>query len=152
VGQPANDEPLRDSLGRSPFVDHEVEVHEGYGMYEDQFVALFRFKKCQRSLRIAETMSAEFVARGRWFQLLGLFLMLMSFTTAGRIWWLRISYQRRLGKWCLSFGLSQPSLPARPEAVILIEPQRDNRGCASRPQVLRQERQLIRCTLLGPLG
>ncbi|KAJ8583499.1 hypothetical protein M405DRAFT_828520 [Rhizopogon salebrosus TDB-379] len=53
------------SLGRSPFVDHEVEVHEGYGMYEDQFVALFRFKKCQRSLRIAETMSAEFVARGR---------------------------------------------------------------------------------------
>jgi hypothetical protein len=86
VGQPANDEPLRDSLGRSPFVDHEVEVHEGYGMYEDQFVALFRFKKCQRSLRIAETMSAEFVARGRWFQLLGLFLMLMSFTTAGRIW------------------------------------------------------------------
>jgi hypothetical protein len=133
-------------------VDHEVEVLEEDGMSEDHFVALFRFKRCQRKLRIAETMSAEFVARGWWFRLLDVFLMLMSFITAGRIWWLRISYRRRLGKWRISYGLSHPSLPARPEAVVLIEVQRDTRGHASRPQDLRKEHRMTTHTLLAPPG
>ncbi|KAJ8589888.1 hypothetical protein M405DRAFT_933170 [Rhizopogon salebrosus TDB-379] len=129
-----SDKPLRDSLGRSPFVDHEVEVLEGDGVYEDHFVALVQFKRCQRSLRIVENMSAEFIARGR-------------------IWWLRIFYWRHIGKWCLSCGLSPPSLPARPEVVIIIEAQRDKRGCASRLQDLRQEHRLTpEYTLLAPLG
>jgi hypothetical protein len=140
-------------LGRSPFVDHEVEVLEGDGVYEDHFVALVQFKRCQRSLRIVENMSAEFIARGWWFRLLGLFLMLISLITAGRIWWLRIFYWRHIGKWCLSCGLSPPSLPARPEVVVIIEAQRDKSGCASRLQDLRQEHRLTpEYTLLAPLG
>jgi hypothetical protein len=154
VDQPAGDKLLRDSLGHLPFVDHAVEVLEGDRMSEGHFVALFQFKRCQRKLRFAETMSAEFVARGWWFRLLGLFLVLMSFITAGRIWWLRIFYWRGIGKWCLSFGLSQPSLPARPEAVILIEAQRDTRDCASQPPDLRSKYQLAgaKYTLLAHVG
>lgn len=59
----ANGKPLESSLD-CPYVDHEVELHNGDGIDDDKFVALFRFKCCQKRLRIAENMSAEFVAKG----------------------------------------------------------------------------------------
>lgn len=71
--------------------------------------------------------------------------------TVGRIWWLRIYYWKPSAKWCISIGLSQPSLPARPEIVFLIEPQRGKPGCAiqSRVKRLRQQKGF---TLLAPKG
>jgi hypothetical protein len=41
----------------------EVEVLEGNGL-KHQFVALLRFRMCQRRLRIAQKISTEFVAGG----------------------------------------------------------------------------------------
>jgi len=151
---PADDKPLRDSLGCSPFVDHHVEVHEGDGVDENKFVALFQFKWCQKYLRITQDMSAEFVAMGLVSRFLRLFSILttVTFITAGRIWWLRIYYDSRRAEWLIVTGLSQPSIPARPKGVIIIEPRREAPGCATRPQALRKECRLVKYTLLAPRG
>ncbi|OJA09660.1 hypothetical protein AZE42_03665 [Rhizopogon vesiculosus] len=109
-----DDRPLRRSLGYSP---DEIEVHEG-DQAKNQFVALFRFRMCQRRLHITQNItSAEFVA-------------------GGRIWWTRI-HMGPEGRWRMTWGLSQHSLPARPNAVVLIKAHMGKPGCATPPQELR---------------
>ncbi|OAX34475.1 hypothetical protein K503DRAFT_859182 [Rhizopogon vinicolor AM-OR11-026] len=98
IGQPMTKSLIR-SLGCPP---DEIEVHEADkpdAMH--RFVTLFRFKMCQKRLRIIQNVGAEFVA-------------------GGRIWWLRI-YMGDEGKWLIEWGLSQHSPPACPEAVFLIK-------------------------------
>jgi hypothetical protein len=61
---------------------------------------------------------------------------------AGRIWWLRIHLgtHKKWGVWC---GLSEHSLPARAEAIFLVEGQRGGR-VTEPPQTLRIEHRLSR--------
>ncbi|KAJ8597050.1 hypothetical protein M405DRAFT_855911 [Rhizopogon salebrosus TDB-379] len=122
-----DDGPLRHSLGCP---SDEIEVHEGEDLGEHQFVALFRFRMCQKRLYAKQNMSAEFVA-GR------------------RIWSLRI-YMGPHAQWLMEWGLSRHSLPARPRGVVLIEPQREKPGCATKPRVLRMEPRLGNFPFLAP--
>ncbi|OAX33993.1 hypothetical protein K503DRAFT_803938 [Rhizopogon vinicolor AM-OR11-026] len=59
----SNYEPLRRSLGCPP---DEIEVHEEdhNELEKHKFVALFRFKMCQKWLHITQNLNAEFVAGG----------------------------------------------------------------------------------------
>ncbi|OJA09662.1 hypothetical protein AZE42_03661 [Rhizopogon vesiculosus] len=117
----SNYEPLQRSLGCPP---DEIEVHEGDHdeLEKHKFVALLRFKMCQKRLRITQNLKAEFVA-------------------GGRIWWLRI-YMGPKRKWRMEWSLSQHSLPAYPDAVVVIEVQRGKPGCATPPQELRMVNRL----------
>jgi hypothetical protein len=70
---------------------------------------------------------------------------------SGRIWWLRIhlGIQGKWGVWC---GLSEHSLPARPEAIFFVKGQRGGWVIAP-PQTLQIEHRLPReYTLLVPEG
>ncbi|OAX38359.1 hypothetical protein K503DRAFT_165155 [Rhizopogon vinicolor AM-OR11-026] len=59
-----------------------------------------------------------------------------EFVAGGRIWWTRI-HMGPEGRWRMSWGLSQHSLPARPNAVVLIKAHIGKPGCATPPQELR---------------
>jgi hypothetical protein len=129
---------LKHSLGCPP---DEIEVHERDGLDSGHgFVTLFRFKMCQKRLRILQNVNAEFVAGCVWLcPSVCLHTDMMTPIPAGRIWWLRI-YLGALRKWCVWCGLSEHSLPVRPEAVFLIKAQRG--GWLTRPQTLRMEYRL----------
>ncbi|KAJ8597048.1 hypothetical protein M405DRAFT_887063 [Rhizopogon salebrosus TDB-379] len=95
----------------------EIEVHQGYHdkSYKHQFVTLIRFHMCQKRLRTIQNMSVEFVV-------------------GGRIWWLRI-YMGSETKWCMKWGLSEPSLPAcHADAKVCIVAHGGKPGCANPTQ------------------
>lgn len=108
----AKDEPLRRSLGCSP---DDVQVHEGDGLGENQFIACIRIRMFRRRLHITQDLGVEFVA-------------------GGRIWILRF-YMGPDGRWRIGLSLSQPSFPARPNAKLLIEAH-TKPGCTTPPQGL----------------
>ncbi|KAG2156033.1 hypothetical protein DEU56DRAFT_765238 [Suillus clintonianus] len=109
----SKDEPLRRSLGCPP---DEVQVHEGDGLGENQFIACLRIRMFQKRLHITQDLGVEFVA-------------------GGRIWLFRF-YIGPDGGWRIGLGLSQPSFPARPDAILLIEAH-EKPGSATPPQGLR---------------
>jgi hypothetical protein len=106
------DEPLRRSLGCPP---DDVQVHEGDGLGENQFVAGIRIRMFRKRLHITQDLGVEFVA-------------------GGRIWMLRF-YMGPNGRWRIGLSLSQPSFPARPDAKLLVEAH-EKPGCATPPQGL----------------
>ncbi|KAG1807309.1 uncharacterized protein BJ212DRAFT_1485716 [Suillus subaureus] len=95
----ANSDALRRSLGCPP---DELVVHETGRVGDDYlFAASVRIRMFQKRLRITHKLNYEFAA-------------------GGRIW--RFCFY--LGsdwKWHIMFGLSSPSLPARPKASFRIE-------------------------------
>ncbi|OJA12568.1 hypothetical protein AZE42_09268 [Rhizopogon vesiculosus] len=123
----AKGETLKRSLLCSPQENHEV------GVDEDRFVVSFRFKMCRKRLRMTYSMGTEFVARGR-------------------IWWLRIFYCAPGEEWIIATGLSQPSLPVRPLAKLIIEAQREKPGCATRPAAWQWTIGLNKLRLIAPVG
>ncbi|KAG1755723.1 hypothetical protein EDB19DRAFT_1662685 [Suillus lakei] len=108
----SKDEPLRRSLGCPP---DEVQVHGGDGLGENQFIAYLHIKMLRKRLHITQNLGVEFVA-------------------GGRIWLLRF-YMGPYGRWRIGLSLSQPSFPARPDVVLLIEAH-TKPGCATPPQGL----------------
>ncbi|OAX40926.1 hypothetical protein K503DRAFT_855035 [Rhizopogon vinicolor AM-OR11-026] len=125
-----NGKTLERSLLCSPQENNEVEVDE---VDEDRLVASFRFKMCQKRLRMTHSTGTEFVARGR-------------------IWWLRIFYCAPEEEWIITIGLSQRSLPVRSVAKLIIEAQREKPGCATRPAARRWTIGLNKLMLLAPVG
>ncbi|KAG2360504.1 hypothetical protein BDR07DRAFT_1461968 [Suillus spraguei] len=109
----SEDGPLRRSLGCP---SDEVQVDSGDGLGKNQFVAHFRIKKFQKRIRITYDVNIEFVARGRIWSLL--FFMMSD------------------GKWQVGFSISQPSLPAHPACVIMIEAHKKP-GCEVPPEGLK---------------
>ncbi|KAG1727645.1 uncharacterized protein EDB91DRAFT_1086313 [Suillus paluster] len=61
----ASDHALFTQLNLRRIINHEIEVSEGDGLGENQFVASFRFKLFQKHLRITQDLAVEFVAGGR---------------------------------------------------------------------------------------
>lgn len=108
----SKDEPLRRSLGCSP---DDVQVHEGDGLGENQFIACIRIRMFRKRLHITQDLGVEFVA-------------------GGRIWILRF-YMGPDGRWRIGLSLSQPSFPARPNAKLLIKAHAKP-GCTTPPQGL----------------
>ncbi|KAG2157331.1 hypothetical protein DEU56DRAFT_764036 [Suillus clintonianus] len=92
------DEPLKRSLGCPP---DEIEVHGGNS--QNQFTVDMQIRMFQKRLRIAQKMVVEFVAKGR-------------------IWFLLFDMGHE-AKWHIKLCLCQHSLPARPNAVLLIQAQ-----------------------------
>jgi hypothetical protein len=76
---------------------------------------------------------------------------MMTKNHTGRIWSLRI-YMGLDAKWYMEWCLSQHSLPARPDAVVLIEAQRQRPGCATKPQTLRMKCKLGDTTFFAVHG
>ncbi|KAG1866650.1 hypothetical protein DFJ58DRAFT_698876 [Suillus subalutaceus] len=106
------DEPLRRSLGCPP---DDVQVHEGDGLGENQFIACIHIRMFRKRLHITQDLGIEFIA-------------------GGRIWMLRF-YMGPDGRWRIGLSLSQPSFPARPDAKLLIEAH-TKPGCINPPQGL----------------
>jgi hypothetical protein len=73
---------------------------------------------------------------------------MMTQNHAGRIWSLRI-YMGFDAKWHMEWRLCRRSLPARPDAVVLIEAQREGPGRATKPQTLRMVCELENGMLLA---
>lgn len=108
----SKDEPLRHSLGCPP---NDIQVYEGDGLDENQFIACIRIRMFRKRLHITQDLGIEFVA-------------------GGRIWMLPF-YMGPDGSGCIGLSLSQPSLPARPDAKFLIEAH-TKPGCTIPPQGL----------------
>lgn len=106
----SKDEPLRRSLGCPP---DDVQVHEGDGPGENQFIACIRIRMFRKRLHITRDLGIEFVA-------------------GGRIWMLRF-YMGPDGRWRIGLSLSQPSFPVRPGIILLIEAH-TKPGCTTPPQ------------------
>jgi len=121
---------LRRSLGCPP---DDVQVHEGDGLGENQFVAGIRIRMFRKRLHITQDLGVEFVAGGI-YVIIVLGVVMMTSIPAGRIWMLRF-YMGPNGRWRIGLSLSQPSFPARPDAKLLVEAH-EKPGCATPPQGL----------------
>ncbi|KAG2152210.1 hypothetical protein BD769DRAFT_1288903, partial [Suillus cothurnatus] len=103
------------SLGCPP---DDVQVHEGDGLGENQFVAGIRIRMFRKRLHITQDLGVEFVAGGI-YVIIVLGVVMMTSIPAGRIWMLRF-YMGPNGRWRIGLSLSQPSFPARPDAKLLV--------------------------------
>ncbi|KAG1868378.1 hypothetical protein DFJ58DRAFT_742727 [Suillus subalutaceus] len=122
------DKSFRRFLGCPP---DDIQVHEGDGLGEHQFVACFRFRMFQKRLRITPTLSVEFIAAGRSWVL-----------------WFNLALD---GIWRVTYRLAEDSFPADAAAVFLIEAHRGPPGCATGPApLIIRMNQSPTCTLLPP--
>ncbi|KAG1880982.1 hypothetical protein F4604DRAFT_1651406 [Suillus subluteus] len=122
------DESFRRFLGCPP---DDIQVHEGDGLGEHQFVACFRFRMFQKRLRITPTLSVQFIAAGRSWVL-----------------WFNLALD---GIWRVAYRLAEDSFPADAAAVFLIEAHRGPPGCATGPApLIIRMNQSPTCTLLPP--
>ncbi|KAG1857684.1 hypothetical protein DFJ58DRAFT_744987 [Suillus subalutaceus] len=110
------DNALRNFLGCPP---DEVQVHDaGDGLHKIKFNICFCIRMFQKRLLMRQQLGIEFVA-------------------AGRIWLFQIFSMALDGLWRIFLSLSKESLPACPEAVLVIEAHSGKHDCATPPQDLR---------------
>ncbi|KAG0705943.1 hypothetical protein DFH29DRAFT_235592 [Suillus ampliporus] len=121
------DEPLTRSLGCPP---DEIQVHEGDGLPENQFTADLQIRMFQKRLRITQKMRMELIAKGRVWSLL--------------------FFSGHEAKLHVILGLSQHSLPARPNPVLRIEARKGQPDCVAPPEGLQIKFQLKETNLLVP--
>ncbi|KAG1831730.1 hypothetical protein EV424DRAFT_1533992 [Suillus variegatus] len=94
----------------------DLQVHEGHGMGENYFFVRFVFRMFQKHLRIRQKLAVEFVAQGH-------------------IWVLQF-YMGSKGKWCVQYGLSEPSFPVHPKAKLAIQAHSSPPCATQRPLIL----------------